>query len=126
MLFRSVSPISLEVFALSFTTLFADRELEQQLDAEVKMAKEYRTKNPPGGKVNGTGHPAQSAADPLKGEVVRLYEDLTNVLVTKVSFNGTPYPAWPEFKEYTFNCTYTHVEGENDAGPNPSASHVIE
>ena len=86
------------------------------------MHKEYQAKNPPASKVNGGPRAAQtSSSDPLQGEVVKLYEDFTNVLITKVSSASSPYPAWPDLKEYIFNCTYTHVDPSNERG-NPSAS----
>ena len=62
-----------------------------------------------------------STADPLQSEVVRFYEDLTNILVTKVTLEPLRYPQWPEFKVYTFNCTYTYIGEEKQEGTvNPS------
>ncbi|GJE96444.1 hypothetical protein PsYK624_126410 [Phanerochaete sordida] len=105
-------------------------ELEKQLDFEVKMHKEYQAKNAPGPKLNGgprAGHTSPSP-DPLQGEVTKLYEDCTNLLITKVTSAPSPYPAWPELKEYTFNCTFTYVDpGKHGevAGGNPTLQFNI-
>lgn len=90
------------------------------------MATEYREKNPPVPKVNGGPRTAAATvADPLQGQVIKFYEDLTNVLVTKITPGPAPYPAWPDLKEYTFNCTFTYVNNEeNNGGPNPSEHHA--
>lgn len=61
-------------------------------------------------------------------EVIKFYEDLTNVLVTSVSVSPTlPFPQWPEFKVYTFMCTYTHVAEETlgTTTANPSQSSYL-
>lgn len=96
---------------------------DKQLAYEIKLASEYRAKNPPGAKLNGGPRavtPA-SASDPLQSEVVRFYEDLTNVLVTKVTLEPLRYPQWPDLKVYTFNCTYTCISEEKTEGTvNPS------
>lgn len=85
------------------------------------MAKEYRSKSVSGPKSNGGPKASQlSAADPLQCEVVKLYEDLTNFLVTNVTHNPPPFPAWPELNEHTFNCNYTYLDPAHENGPNPS------
>ena len=56
-----------------------------------------------------------------QAEVIKLYEDFTNVLVTKVTAQPSQYPAWPDLKELVFNCTYTHVDPtKQEEGANPS------
>ncbi|EKM55052.1 uncharacterized protein PHACADRAFT_208581 [Phanerochaete carnosa HHB-10118-sp] len=107
------------------------QELEQQLDFESRMHKEYQAKNPPASKLNGgprAGH-TSSPPDPLQGEVTKLYEDCTNLLITKVTSLPSPYPSWPDLKEYTFNCTYTYIDAtkteESSSGGNPTLQFNI-
>lgn len=82
------------------------------------MAKEYREKNPPVSRsaLNGS---ARSPHGPLGEDVIKLYEDLSNFLVTKVVRGEVPHSAFPDFQEKTFHCTYTYVEPQAK-GPNPS------
>lgn len=115
---------SARVFVTILRRVRLERELDQQLAYEIKLAEEYRTKNPPAAKANGGPRTAiqSSAADPLQAEVIKFYEDLSNVLITNVSMSQTPrYPQWPEFKAYTFMCTFTHImEGASKDAVNPS------
>lgn len=85
------------------------------------MAKEYREKNSHGSKLNANGpvRVQSGSSTPLEHDVVKLYEDLSNFLVTKVVPGPASYPSWPDLKEKTFHCTYTYVD-VSSKGINPS------
>ena len=87
-----------------------DQELQTQLDHEIKMAKMQSQSKP---KLNG---PAREEGSDKKGEVIALYERLTNVLVTWVGHTEFQLHKLPETR---FKCLYTHV---NDPMGEPSGN----
>ncbi|KAI0086134.1 hypothetical protein BDY19DRAFT_996045 [Irpex rosettiformis] len=102
------------------------RTLEKQLEAEVQMAKEYREKNHPGKLgANGPVKAVNGSSTPLDHSVIKLYEDLTNFLITKVVRGQAAYAAFPDLHEETFHCTFTHVGSTYSKGSNPSIQFTL-
>lgn len=79
------------------------------------MGKEFREKNTSTSKpaINGFGRGA------LDGDVIKLYEDLSNFLVLNVNRGDILFPHLPNLQERTFHCTYTYVVTEQNL-TNPS------
>ncbi|KAI0819074.1 hypothetical protein BC629DRAFT_1730934 [Irpex lacteus] len=103
-----------------------NRELDKQLQAEVQMAKEYREKNPQGKMgTNGPSKPLNGSSSPRDNDVLKLYEDLTNFLITNVVPGQAAYPAFPDLREKTFHCTCTHVGPVSGKGINPSVQFTL-
>lgn len=47
--------------------------------------------------------------DPKHGVTIRLYEDLTNLIVLGAKIQGSPYAYLGEFEEITYTCVFSHM-----------------
>ncbi|KZT26584.1 hypothetical protein NEOLEDRAFT_1162207 [Neolentinus lepideus HHB14362 ss-1] len=86
--------------------LQSKKELEIELKAEIERSKTLAAGVPsaPKGRSNG----AQHEFTPAQSQVLRFYEDLTNLLVTKHTREPSAVQGLPEESCYT--CIYTHAE----------------
>ncbi|KAI0341656.1 hypothetical protein BDW22DRAFT_1358489 [Trametopsis cervina] len=103
-----------------------NRELDKQLAAEIQMAKEYREKNQLNSKAgaNASSRQPNVSTSALDADVIMLYEDLTNFLVTKVVRGPAKFPTLPDLQEKTFYCSYTHMDAKS-TGSNPSLRFTL-
>ncbi|KAN0077189.1 hypothetical protein V8E55_011044 [Tylopilus felleus] len=91
-------------------------ELEQQVqdvirerDAEIERSKELLARAAPKGTPNSRSHIKRPFGmdDPKMTEVIKFYEDMSNLLVTNVRFEHSPDSEEPEV---IFHCIYTYYE----------------
>ena len=47
--------------------------------------------------------------DPKHGVTIRLYEDLTNLIVLSAKIQESPYAYLGQFEEITYKCVFSHV-----------------
>jgi hypothetical protein len=47
--------------------------------------------------------------DPKHGVTIRLYEDLTNLIVLSAKIQESPYAYLGEFEEITYKCVFSHM-----------------
>jgi hypothetical protein len=47
--------------------------------------------------------------DPKHGVTIRLYEDLTNLIVLSAKIQESPYNSLGEFEEITYKCVFSHM-----------------
>jgi hypothetical protein len=47
--------------------------------------------------------------DPKHGVTIRLYEDLTNLIVLSAKIKESPYAYLGQFEEITYNCVFSHM-----------------
>ena len=47
--------------------------------------------------------------DPKHGVTIRLYEDLTNLIVLSAKIQESPYAYLGEFDEITYKCVFSHM-----------------
>ena len=78
-------------------------------DAEVERSKELIARAAPKGSPNSLSHPARPLGmdDPKMAEVIKFYEDMSNLLVTNVKFEHAPNSEEPEV---ILHCIYTYYE----------------
>ena len=81
----------------------------RERDAEVERSKELLARAAPKGTPNSRSHPKRPFGmdDPKMTEVIKFYEDMSNLLVTNVKFEHTPDSEEPEV---IFHCIYTYYE----------------
>ncbi|KAG8217610.1 hypothetical protein J3R82DRAFT_5761 [Butyriboletus roseoflavus] len=91
-------------------------ELEQlvqdairERDAEIERSKELLARVAPKGTPNSRSHTKRPFGmdDPKMTEVIKFYEDMSNLLVTNVKFEHAPDSEEPEV---IFHCIYTYYE----------------
>ena len=47
--------------------------------------------------------------DPKHGVTIRLYEDLTNLIVLSAKIQESPYASLGQFEEITYKCIFAHM-----------------
>lgn len=47
--------------------------------------------------------------DPKHGVTIRLYEDLTNLIVLSAKIQESPYASLGQFEEITYKCIFSHM-----------------
>ena len=58
--------------------------------------------------------------DPKHGATIRLYEDLTNLIVLSAKIQESPYATLGDFEEITYKCMFTHMNsGEHYVSRRP-------
>jgi hypothetical protein len=87
-----------------------ERELRYELKMERENIKTLSTSKPSSGSLGR--HASVAHGDPKNSEVVRFYEDLTNLLVTNVKIERGRFL---NLEECQMTCVYTHV----DSGASP-------
>ncbi|KAH9950253.1 hypothetical protein B0H21DRAFT_724014 [Amylocystis lapponica] len=87
-----------------------EKILQSDLQAEIQRGKTLASRNPalPVGRA-----PVKPAEDPANGRVVRLYEDMTNFLITGAKIEKSQYF---DLDETVFTCIYTHKDNRLDSG----------
>jgi hypothetical protein len=96
-----------------------EKELKYELNAEIERSKELAAKssrNPPSAL---RGRPA-GADDPKHTEVIRFYEDLTNLLVCNMKLQKGKYFS---LDEWILSCVYTYTDTDDDA-PTPKSEFL--
>ncbi|KAG6830758.1 hypothetical protein H0H92_014839 [Tricholoma furcatifolium] len=98
----------------------SEKDLQSELKLEIDRsqalaAKAHRTAPP--SVTRGGSRPAGVPDDPKHVEIVRLYEDVTNLLVTAMKVSTGTHLG---LEDWTFTCIYTYVE--EDASDRDSAT----
>lgn len=100
-------------------TICLAKELRVELDAEIARANalsKQQAKAAPPSTSKGTAY--TTVDNPLHAKTIRLYEDLTNVLVHGVKPSKSPYGT----EDWSFNCIYTHYD---PAAPDQNSTSKI-
>jgi hypothetical protein len=87
-----------------------EKELKYELNAEIERSKELAAKssrNPPSAL---RGRPA-GADDPKHAEVIRFYEDLTNLLVCNMKLQRGKHFG---LDEWILSCVFTYTDTDDD------------
>ncbi|KAH7926644.1 hypothetical protein BV22DRAFT_1032643 [Leucogyrophana mollusca] len=85
----------------------------QELDAEIERSKELIAKasrNPPPSVTRSQPRKPFGNEDPKNTEVIKFYEDISNLLVTSLRFEPNPEAAQDDT---IFTCVYTYVSSES-------------
>lgn len=88
---------------------FPEKDLRYELKVEVNKSKDLAIKlgqNPPGVARFKAG---SAVPDPKHGEVIKFYEDLTNLLITNVK----PQPSKSDDSEWILSCIFTFVDTDD-------------
>jgi len=88
---------------------------QADLKAEIAHTQTLQNKNP---RAQREPPPSASRArtgqdtlinDPKHGVTIRLYEDLTNLIVLSAKIQASPYPNLGELEEITYKCIFSHM-----------------
>lgn len=110
-----------------FSNLFASRYLRVivrmvniELAAEVKRSKSLAatSSRPPGSAQRGKRTTSAYSDDPKTVQLIRFYEDVTDLLITAVRFDKCKFEANPE-EDCILTCIYTYTK-EDDPGEKQS------
>ncbi|KAJ6630578.1 hypothetical protein B0H10DRAFT_835499 [Mycena sp. CBHHK59/15] len=86
------------------------KQIQSDLQYEIKTERENSQKaarNPPSA-LRGRGpHALLGSDDPKHSELVRFYEDVTNLLVTDIKMQA---PKYFNLEEWSFTCVYTYTD----------------
>jgi hypothetical protein len=90
---------------------YPEKQLRQELQMEIERANSLaaRSGNQPGSAQRPK--PGLSREDPKLAQVVRLYEDLTNLLVTNLKHSASQ---WLNLDEWTMTCVYTFMDDPSE------------
>jgi hypothetical protein len=58
---------------------------------------------------SGRTAPETLVNDPKHGVTIRLYEDLTNLIVLSAKIQESPYAYLGQFEEITYKCIFSHM-----------------
>ncbi|KAF9265599.1 hypothetical protein L218DRAFT_148762 [Marasmius fiardii PR-910] len=83
--------------------------IERELKYELQLEREAQKNRPPGSAQRGGRGTVLGSDDPKNTQVIKFYEDLTNLLVT----NMKPIPAQSKEEDWSLTCIYSYV-GEGD------------
>ncbi|EAU88775.2 hypothetical protein CC1G_01148 [Coprinopsis cinerea okayama7 len=100
------------------------KEIRFELKTEIERGKTLAARPAAPSSVNRNGPMASGTNEVQSTKVIRLYEDLTNVLISGVKCAKNTYGA----EDWTFNCVYTHtdpLQPELDGGPSPSLNFLL-
>lgn len=104
----------------------SERELRSELNLEIERSKTLASKAPrnPGSAQRGRAGLSVLSPDqdPKISEVIRFYEDMTNLLIVNVK----PQPAqYLKLEEWAFTCVYTYVDvdGADDTRQSENSVH---
>ena len=90
---------------------FPDTLLNRELQAEVERAKTLKVKNSPRSEYQGPRTAMPDIKDPLVSAVHRLYEDLTNLLILRVTLQKSQWPGMPD--DRLFDCIINFPQNGN-------------
>ncbi|KAI0006192.1 hypothetical protein BJV74DRAFT_880485 [Russula compacta] len=88
---------------------------QADLKAEIAHTQTLQNKNaraqrePPGSALRGRAGQDTLVNDPKHGVTIRLYEDLTNLIVLSAKFQESPYTHLGELEEITYKCVFSHM-----------------
>ncbi|KAI0647559.1 hypothetical protein C8Q79DRAFT_1000445 [Trametes meyenii] len=82
---------------------------KKELDAEIERSKALAARGPT---PTAARQQKPTAGEPRNSPVIRLYEDMTNVLVTSMKFEKSP--EFPEIDEEIFSCVYTYQNPDQE------------
>lgn len=85
------------------------QDVIRERDAEIERSKELLARAAPKGTPNSRSHHKRPFGmdDPKMTEVIKFYEDMSNLLVTNVKFEHAPDSEEPDI---IFHCIYTYYE----------------
>ncbi|KAJ7343270.1 hypothetical protein DFH08DRAFT_962397 [Mycena albidolilacea] len=89
------------------------KQIQSDLQYEIKTERENSQKavrNPPSSALRGRGggpNGVLGSDDPKHSELVRFYEDVTNLLVTDIKMQE---PRYLDLDEWSFTCIYTYAD----------------
>jgi len=90
-----------------------DEQLETtQADLKAEIAHSLQNKTTKGQRETPrSGRTAQDTLvnDPKHGVTIRLYEDLTNLIVLSAKIQESPYAYLGQFEEITYKCIFSHM-----------------
>lgn len=87
---------------------FPAKVLRSDLAAEIERGRILASRNPP---PSITRANTKTVEDPKNGRVIRLYEDMTNLLVVSAKIEKS---SMLNLDEAVFACVYTHRESTTD------------
>lgn len=85
-----------------------------QADLKAEIAHSQTLQNKPTKGQRETPRPGRTAQDtlvndPKHGVTIRLYEDLTNLIVLSAKIQESPYAYLGQFEEITYKCIFSHM-----------------
>ncbi|KAI0748687.1 hypothetical protein C8Q80DRAFT_753382 [Daedaleopsis nitida] len=83
--------------------------VSKERDAEIERSKTIANRSGPA--ASGLSRP--TSLETQNASVIRLYEDMTNILVTNLKYEKSD--KWPELEEELATCVYTYTSGEDDS-----------
>ncbi|EKM82482.1 hypothetical protein AGABI1DRAFT_52654, partial [Agaricus bisporus var. burnettii JB137-S8] len=93
--------------------LSSEKQLGLELKAEIERAStlsKQASRQP-----QHTPRSGNSAEDPKLAEAIKLYEDLTNIIILNIRSQPSPDPKKKE--EWHFSCFYTHTDESDSVAP---------
>ena len=107
--------VSLGLYCRSRFLPFTEKDLQSELKAEIDRANLLAAK---ASKVPGSALRSRPGGvdDPKQAEVMRFYEDVTNIIIPSVKVSKGKYF---DLDEWVLSCVYTHT----DPG-NPTSSDI--
>jgi hypothetical protein len=88
---------------------------QADLKAEIAHTQSLQNKNfksqrePPGSALRSRPGQDTLVNDPKHGVTIRLYEDLTNLIVLSAKIQESQYTPLGEFEEITYKCVFSHL-----------------
>jgi hypothetical protein len=89
--------------------------MQADLKAEIAHTQSLQSKNakaqrePPGSALRGRTGQDTLINDPKHGVTIRLYEDLTNLIVLSAKIQESQYAHLGELEEITYKCIFSHM-----------------
>ena len=80
-----------------------------ELNAEIERSKSLASRAP-GPVASRSAKPTSS--EPRNTPVIKLYEDMTNILITNVKVEKSP--DWPDVDEESLTCIYTYTNPDEN------------
>jgi hypothetical protein len=66
-------------------------------------------REPPASALRGRAAPDTLINDPKHGVTIRLYEDLTNLIVLSAKIQESPYAHLGDLEEIAYKCVFSHM-----------------
>lgn len=102
------------IYRLTHATLVVETT-QADLKAEIAHTQSLQSKNSkvqreaPGSALRGRTAQDTLINDPKHGVTIRLYEDLTNLIVLSAKIQESPYAYLGELEEITYKCIFSHM-----------------
>jgi hypothetical protein len=97
----------------SLCSISTEKQLRMELKAEIERNNTLSKQAPR--QPQHTPRSGNLAEDPKHAECIKLYEDLTNIIVLNVRSQPSPDPMKKE--EWFFSCYYTHANESDSVNP---------